>query len=465
MRPHSANGSVSFKTLGPDFMKSLLSPDVFPFSRLSRWRSLPGFVFLGLLAMFSAEGIEPDAAGATGAGSQPAGMVLTWKTDPCRSMVIDWHVPVGEKMPGLRYRERGKKSEWKQAKTIEFPFPHAELMVSRAELEGLEPDTQYEFAFGTEGRIYFFRTMPAKLERPVRFAIGGDSMHAPDWFEKTSRVAVSHDPDFAVIGGDLWYENGKASEARRVIAFFEGYQRAFVREDGRVVPLIVCIGNHEVAGGSLLAAVADFIQTHKLADPKTEPDKFRQLLAPYFYGLMAFPGQPGYGVLDFGNYLSLFLLDTDHTNPIAGAQSQWLGRELAGRSAVTHRVPVYHVPAYPSNRDFEGETSRKVREHWVPLFEANGVRVAFENHDHTYKRTPPIRRQKIDPDGIVFLGDGAWGVEPRPFHPVADTWYLEKAESRRHVMIVEVLESALEGRVYDEEGQLLDSWKVPASSR
>jgi hypothetical protein len=58
---------------------------------------------------------------------------------------------------------------------------------------------------------------------------------------------------------------------------------------------------------------------------------------------------------------------------------------------VPHLFPVYHVPGYPSVRAFDGATSAQVREHWAPLFERAGVRVAFENHDHAYKRTHPIR--------------------------------------------------------------------------
>lgn len=135
------------------------------------------------------------------------------------------------------------------------------------------------------------------------------------------------------------------------------------------------------------------------------------------------------------------------------------------REASEGRLEGLHLPfsEFPFHREVKGTVSLKVRENWLPIFEARGVKVAFENHDHTYTRTPPIRGEKLDPTGIVFLGDGAWGVEPRPVHSVAETWYLQKAEPRRHVMIVEVLESTLEGRVYDQNGELFDRWSVPAS--
>src|SRR5690606_34420824 len=129
-------------------------------------------------------------------------------------------------------------------------------------------------------------------------------------------------------------------------------------------------------------------------------------------------------------------LDTDHTNPIDGRQSEWLEEVLEERREVPHVIPIYHIPAYPSARMFEGAAHRRVREHWVPLFEENGVRVAFENHDHVYKRTYPLRDNEISPDGVVYIGDGAWGTNTREIradHSGAPRpWYAVRAEPVRH---------------------------------
>ena len=38
-----------------------------------------------------------------------------------------------------------------------------------------------------------------------------------------------------------------------------------------------------------------------------------------------------------------------------------------------------------------GQPARNIKDHWITLFEQHGVRLAFENHDHAYKRTYPIR--------------------------------------------------------------------------
>src|SRR5947209_19487683 len=73
--------------------------------------------------------------------------------------------------------------------------------------------------------------------------------------------------------------------------------------------------------------------------------------APFFYALSAglYP-ETGYATLDFGDYLSLVLLDTGHTSAIAGAQASWLERTLHARRDHPNVFVVNHVPAYPSFR-------------------------------------------------------------------------------------------------------------------
>ena len=98
---------------------------------------------------------------------------------------------------------------------------------------------------------------------------------------------------------------------------------------GRLIPMISCIGNHEVNGG----------YKKKRAD------------APAYLSL--FDGlfkETTYGVLDIGDYLSLVLLDTGHISAVAGEQADWLESALEERQDRQHLIVANHVPAYPSYR-------------------------------------------------------------------------------------------------------------------
>jgi hypothetical protein len=197
-----------------------------------------------------------------------------------------------------------------------------------------------------------------------------------------------------------------------------------VTSDGRHIPIIVCLGNHDVNRSD-----------QSVIDDTTLPrdDDARRAMAPYFLTAWPFPGVRGYGVLDIGNYLSIVLLDTNHLNAVDGSQLDWLRETLSSRKEVPHLLPVYHVPAYPGVRDMRGEVSTLIRETWAPLFERAGIRLAFEHHEHAFKVTHPMRGGKKSDDGIIYLGGGGMGIELRDPRDPANEPHLAKTAKVHHL--------------------------------
>jgi acid phosphatase type 7 len=385
--------------------------------------------------------------------TRPLGLLLTWQQDPTTTMTIDWHGPE-DGSDVLHFKPVGD-DDWQTTEAARSEFPGSDRVVRRIQLTGLEPDSEYRFRVGDFTSLYKFRTMPDSItDRPLVFASGGDVRHRQRWMERTNRVAMRYSPDFIIWGGDLAYADGRLDNVGRWYEFFDAMLNTLITDDGRVVPVVVCIGNHEINGGYYFRT-DDYEQT----------DEARSRIAPFFYSLFAFPGQPGYGVLDFSDYLSLLILDTDHSNPIEGAQTEWAGQVLAERHerGVPHILPVYHVPAWPSHRRFSGRVETRVRENFVPLFEQHGVRVALEHHDHTYKRTHPLRDGEIDPTGIVYIGDGAWGVGPREGNS-SDEWYISRFQSVRHAIIGTLHGTHQHFLMVDEHGNVIDEYPTTAKA-
>jgi hypothetical protein len=395
-------------------------------------------LFLLFILIFSANYVQSQ--------KDPLAFYLTWTSDPTSSIDIDWHAMDTEPSP-LYFRQKGTEN-WNSFDSDVLPYPFSERFVHRVGIQGLKPETSYEIKFGASDSIYYFQTLPKTLDKKsLRIAIGGDSMHRKEWFEKTNRVVTSYNPDFIIIGGDMAYENGLADNIQRIYDWFDAYKNTLVTEDNRIIPCIVAAGNHEVVGG--------YYSKHEGYEQNNE---FRRRIAPYFYGLFAFPGQPGYNVLDFGKYLSLIILDTEHSNPIEGVQTEWLKVTFESRQDVMHKIPIYHVPAYPSVRDYNGTTQTMVRDAWTPIFEKNGVRIAFENHDHAYKRTFPVKDQQIDQSGIVYVGDGSWGVAEREVHSLDSAWYLKKVQSVKAFTLLTLEGSQFSLISVDENGNVIDSF-------
>jgi hypothetical protein len=383
-------------------------------------------------------------------GQDLVGLYLTWTRDPSTTITINWVDLYPKNTNTLWYREVGGK-DWKSGEAEHTVVEPSSLQRRCLALDGLKPDTLYEFGIGKRREKpedgWTFRTMPGELNRPIRFVTGGDMMHSRALLDPMSAQVGKLDPDFALFGGDLAYENGVA--ASRVVDFLQSWKELGVAKDRRLIPVVACIGNHEVRGGY---------------NGKVPVD------APYFYGLFSLPKGRAYYALDFGKYLSLVVLDSGHTNPVPGEQASWLGRALAQRAGQTFVFPCYHYPAYGTTKAPEGKLpidaprSIEIRQHWMPHFERFGVSAVFENDHHNYKRSHRLRNHRRDDDnGILYLGDGAWGVKTREVPKPEVGWWLAKAEPRNHVWIVDLRpDKTAMVRAMDPTGEVFDEVQLPA---
>src|SRR5690606_16033007 len=108
--------------------------------------------------------------------------------------------------------------------------------------------------------------------------------------------------------------------------------------------------------------------------------------------------------------------------------------------------------------------SLDMQKHWIPSFERYGLTAVFENDHHTFKRTHRIRnRERDDENGILYLGDGCWGVQPRPVPDLKDAWWLAKAESRNHLWFVELdPDGSSKFEAIDAKGEVFDEVEINA---
>jgi acid phosphatase type 7 len=357
----------------------------------------------------------------------PQVVYLTWVGDPCHEMTVQWHTARGKGEDEVAYCQ-SRIGRWKVVESISTQVAGTEVDVHVAHLKGLDENSEYRFK--VEGEEYHFRTMPSRLRRAVKVAVGGDIFYPgkSELFQKMTHVVASQDPDCVILGGDLAYtiiskwSGTRGWQMGRWQGLLQELQK--MGKDGRLIPLIPVVGNHDVKKGSSL-----------------------------FYEIFAFPEKGrAYRMLDVGDYLSIALLDTDHTSPIEGEQTAWLEENLKKRQGVRHLVAAYHQAAFPSYYPYESEGPTKIRKHWVPLFEAYGVKLAFEHHNHRYKRTYPLK-------GVTYVGDGSWGIKPRAAGKKHD--YLAKSESINACYFVTLTSKECKVEARDAEGAVVDEVVCP----
>ncbi len=324
-----------------------------------------------------------------------------------------------------------------------------DVRVYRFELRDLEPGASYDFETLLDGRpvgrARSFRTVPT--QGPLRLAVGGDVGAEPLSLALLAQAA-RQSPHLLAIGGDLAYANGLTSNWPRWRAWLEHVTEALVTPDGHTVPLVLAIGNHEVNVGRTGGV------------PESAPDEEK---APFYFALFAQNQNGGGSRKDggatyfrrgLGSVGALYVLDSDHLVPYED-QAVWLAERMAENVGLPTRLALYHVPLYPAHRSYEG--SADGRDAWEETFHKGRLTAAFENHDHVFKRSHPIRLGEIvgAGEGVLYLGDGCMGQDARTVD-LEERWYLARSASEPHFWTAELSSEGATFRALDEEGRLLD---------
>jgi phosphodiesterase/alkaline phosphatase D-like protein len=350
---------------------------------------------------------------------------LEWVNDPTSSIVINWIEDDTTGAAEISYRIRGSSDEWTSTLGSVSVIPDTTLKKNTVQLVGLTPDSSYEFKIDSFIEIHNFRTLPAELNESVRFLVTGDvygdgtdPAQDTERFTQISVHASAQNPYFIVLAGDIVHlslENEyNQNTLNRYFKFLKEWTDYMITPQGNRIPMVVGLGNHELPqrfGGS--------------------PSD-----AKYFNALYSFPGLQGYNTLDFGDYLSLIVLNTDHTARIEGDQTTWLDEQLNLRSSIKHVFPIYHVSAYPSSNDPLPGRGLEVLNYWTPIFEKYNVKFAFEHDMHGYKRTVPLKAGEIHACGVRYFGEGGFAIPPAGKD--GNQWYVQNFWDSPHFLRVDV---------------------------
>jgi hypothetical protein len=279
---------------------------------------------------------------------------------------------------------------------------------------------------GHKSPEFHFYTAPAE-DVPVSILFGGDSRSGWEERKQMNRFMAriveeqsnaARPPVVALAhGGDFIHDGRKLREWSRWLSDHE----LTVGPTGRLLPIIVARGNHDV--GLQFNEVFDF------------PEK-----------------DANYYALDLTPAVRWVTLNTQVST--AGDQRNWLDKELA-KSRPTHRwlAGQYHIPAFPAVKVPSGALIS-----WVPLFEKYNVDLVCEADGHCFKRTAPLRDYKIDPTGVVYVGEGGLGVGQRS--PKADRWYLNSPQAKtgegHHLQLLTFARDGLTMRTIMMDGKLYD---------
>lgn len=324
--------------------------------------------------------------------------------------------------------------EYNTLKPETYTFAETAAWLHRVQLNDLEPGTTYEVILERDGQqadSFIFRTAPTE-KREITFIAGADTQSETRERKEMTELAATFDPEFVMIAGDL-VMNGMAENEWD--QWFKEWHELMITDEGRRVPVVPALGNHDVRGwimGDFETDAAFYANRFNLPDPQR------------FYAL------------EYGPGLALITLDSGHTSAFneeldwfkdtgyyegenhrvrdshTGEQRDWLEQTLAEFQNSPWIMGHYHINAFATSPHY-WEKPRYGRplmhDHWIPLFEEYGVDLIHEGHGHRMKRTHPIRDMEINEDGVVYIGEGGWGThmgEPE------DMWFVDDKGSDHH---------------------------------
>ena len=335
-------------------------------------------------------GAIPDQVTIAFGGDPARELVWTWRTSVDSPSTAVWvaRLPNGvtaRPAAGLAATAQGAPGRIirGESRTVDMPNLLNDPIIRRhrAKVDGLEPDTVYQYALGDGtprgwGPWQTVKTAP-EPGRSTKFLYLGD---AQTGLERWGRLlAAAHrrhpDIDFLVLAGDLV---DRGNERTNWDHFFLRAAGVFDR-----VPLMPCVGNHEYldCGPRLYRAF--------FALPENGPPGVDSNLVYRFEC-----GDACFVVLD-----STMAVCNEAQ---ARRQAAWLDESLRSSTA-TWKFVLFHHPVYPSHPWRDTPALRAI---WVPIFDKHHVDVVLQGHDHAYLRTYPMHahhRVATPEQGSVYV--------------------------------------------------------------
>ena len=351
--------------------------------------------------------------GLSGAYAAVGKLRLVWTEDPATTVTIAWD-QLGGTNPVVYFDTIDHHTE-----VSLYPFQQGVTASNTkygmhtmfAKLSGLKPFTNYYFLIkDSEGNSqrYWFRTAP-DTPRDFTFISGGDSKSTGSQLMATrasNRLVAKLRPLFVLFNGDFCENMGTTPAYWQ--QWLDDWFHQTTSSDGRMYPVIPVHGNHENG---------DFANLTYIFNTPYQYNDNRRIY---------------YSVSIGGELLHILVLntefqDTDTTGNETAKQLEWIKEDLEANKGNIFKMTAYHVPMLNAHWEWVGVTD--LAKKWLPVFHQYGVNISFEADAHVSRITRPLKMENntynIDnEEGIIYVGQGTWGAEPREPSNNPEEWLL-----------------------------------------
>lgn len=397
-------------------------------------------LILSIFVLLSSMSISYSTYGKS--NSLPIVPIASLGVDPSTQVSISWFTSIDTTDTYIKYSSVTSSTAVKQRADCHVDITDTDKRYAyRADLKGLTPDTSYNYNIsnlsGTELASGSFRTSPGEASNVSWTFIQltdtqGATLSDYSVAGKTLGAALVKYPDarFIIHTGDVVDKGAKITQWD----WFSEGAKPFISS----LPVEAAVGNHDVLNGN---------GTNK--NIKNFTDRFA---LPKLNGTGAINGTAysfDYGEAHFA------VLNTETDAKGLKAEAQWLKKDML--SSNKHwKIAALHRGPYGATHD-----SKDVRSILVPAFDASGVNLVLQGHDHNYIRTYPMKNQKRTDlsKGTLYITSGRAGVKTYPIYP--RSWQaLDLSPQSPMYTAITVTNDTISINAYDVTGKLIDNTTI-----
>jgi len=262
------------------------------------------------------------------------------------------------------------------------------------EIDGLSPNTAYFFVIKDSKGVserFWFKTAPDEPE-PFTCIIGGDTKSVDPALSAgrySNQIVAKLRPLFVLFCGD--FTTGDGTNPDYWAQWLSDWFELTTTEDGRLIPIIPVMGNHERGYDKILNVIFN---------------------VPYQYND---PNNSYYSLSLGGNFIHITVLNSEIWPQ--DQQTGWLEDDLLSAENFTFKLAAYHKPFRPHTA---GKRENIYQYHqWAYLFDKYGLDISIDADSHMSKITYPVRPDSIngiegffrdDLAGTMYIGEGSWGA-------------------------------------------------------
>ncbi|MBN1342029.1 MAG: metallophosphoesterase family protein [Phycisphaerae bacterium] len=309
-------------------------------------------------------------------------------------------------------------------------------------IASLAPDTHTYYKVTVDGQncTGSFKTAPQESATSLTFYGYGDTRSDPNTHDAVVAKLLDdmnadpeHRQTFCLHGGDFTMD-GMDEPFWDDEYFNRDYPdtQTFLQ----TLPILACVGNHE---------------TYRADFKPPAPEDMAKLFRKYWPLAFMPPGPPYYYSFDYGP-LHVTVLDQYGGDYDAGsAQATWMAQDLAATDK-PWKVVMFHHPAWSANGipSHPDDNDHTIQTDLCPVFEATGVKLVVQGHEHYYAR--------CESNGIQYLTLGGGGAPLSP--PDPNYTNVVVAKEAYHFARFDIDGSQMNVTVIDIQGETIDAFQV-----